>query len=49
MAFLMLAAGQVVGAVVFGLLLGMAGAAVALAFFPDTPWALLAVTPDGKS
>ncbi len=49
MAFLMLAAGQVVGAVVFGLLLGMAGAAVALAIFSGLSWALLAVTPDGKS
>lgn len=48
MAFLMLAAGQVIGSVAFGLLLGMAGAAVALVIFSGLSWGLLAVTPDGK-
>jgi len=46
MAFLMLAAGQVVGSVVFGQLYGAIGATGALAVFSGLSWIMLAVTPD---
>lgn len=48
MAFLMLAAGQVVGSMLFGVLLGMTGAAAALMVFSGLSWAMLAVMPDGR-
>ena len=46
MAFLMLAAGQVVGSVLFGQLYSAIGAAGALAVFSGLSWVMLAVTPD---
>lgn len=45
-AFLMLAAGQVVGSVLFGQLYGTIGAVGALAVFSGLSWVMLAVTPD---
>lgn len=47
-AFLMLAAGQVAGSVLFGQLYGTIGAVGALAVFSGLSWVMLAVTPDGK-
>lgn len=47
LAFLMLAGGQVLGAILFGLLLGLTSAAAALAIFSGLSWLMLAVTPDG--
>ncbi|WP_312269052.1 MFS transporter [Pseudescherichia sp.] len=47
MAFLMLAAGQVAGSILFGQLYGTIGAVGALAVFSGMSWIMLAVTPDG--
>lgn len=45
-AFLMLAAGQVAGSVLFGQLYGTIGAVGALAVFSGLSWVMLVVTPD---
>lgn len=47
LAFLMLAAGQVAGSVVFGQLLGVTGAAGALAMFSALAGLMLVITPGG--
>lgn len=46
LAFLMLAAGQIVGSVAFGQLFGTLGAVGALAVFSTLSWAMLLMTPD---
>lgn len=46
LAFLMLAAGQIVGSVAFGQLFGTIGAVGALAVFSALSWAMLLMTPD---
>lgn len=49
LAFLMLAVGQIVGAIVFGQLYGAIGAAGALMSFSALSWLMLCVTPGGDT